>query len=164
MENKPRLNLIDGLIILIIAIVLAVGIYFIAGRNGSAGSDENASKIAEYKIQFVEREKVVADMFTAAKENGETVWVGEKERAEAVITDVLIELARKQTTDAENEKVVMAEIPELYDVTVTLRSAGQETETEIHAGGTAIHVGEETSVKGKGFAGYGFVTDLKLID
>lgn len=164
MENKPRLNLIDGLIILIIAIVLAVGIYFIAGRNGNAGTGENTSKTAEYKIQFVEREKVVADMFIAAKESGETVWVGEKERAEAMITDVLIEPARKQTTDTENGKVVMAEIPELYDVTVTLQSAGQETETEIHAGGTAIHVGEETSVKGKGFAGYGFVTDLKLVD
>lgn len=164
MENKPKLNLIDGLIILIIAIVLAVGIYFIAGRNGSTATGENASITAEYKIQFVEREKVVADMFIAAADSGETVWVGEKERAEAVITEVMVEPARKQTTDTENGEVVMAEIPGLYDVTVTLLSAGQETETEIRAGGTAIHVGEETSVKGKGFAGYGFVTDLKVVD
>ena len=164
MENKPKLNLMDGLIILIIVAVLAVGIYFIAGSGSSTTAGENGDIIAEYKLQFVEREKVVADMFIAAKESGETVWVGEKERAEAVVTDVLVEPARKQTTDIEDGKVMMAEIPGLYDVTVTLQSSGQETETEIRAGGTAIHVGEETSVKGKGFAGYGFVTDLKLVD
>ncbi len=164
MENKPRLNVMDALIILIIAAVIAAGVYFVAGMGGGTEVGEVADMTAEYKIQFVEREMAVAQQFVDAKESGETVWVGEKERAEAVIADVVVAPARKQTPNADDETVVLAEIPGLYDVTVTLQSKGAETDTEVIAGGRAMHVGEETVVRGKGFAGYGFVTDLKLVD
>lgn len=163
MENKPKFNFIDGIIVLLALLIVAGGGYYAASRS-KAKNAAAANVGVEYKIELLERDKAVADKFLAAKESHDTVWVGEKERAAATIEDVEVRPSRKLTTDTVNGRVFWAENPEFYDVTVTLRSNGSEGENDIKADNTPIHVGEETSVKGKGYAGYGFITGLELVD
>lgn len=163
MENKPKFNFIDGLIVLLVVLIAAGGVFYSVRRSKS--SDSAVSEITvEYKMELLEREQPIVDQFLAAQDRHDTVWVGEKERAEAEIVSVEVKPARKLTVDEVNGTASWAENPELSDITVTLRSTGTESDTDIKAGNTAIHVGEETSVKGKGYAGYGFITDMKIAD
>ena len=108
-------------------------------------------------------EKVLADKFVAAKDNGETVWIGTKERFEAVICDVQVESAAKMTTDLRTGKATLASDPTCYDVTITVKAAAVETDNAITASGTAIRVGAEAAIRGNGIAGYGFIIGLETI-
>lgn len=161
--TKPRFNFIDALIILFVALCVAVGGAFVVSRKENASGNENAVT-CEYKVQFTQAQRSLGELFTQAAENGETVWVSEKERAEAALVAVEVTPAKTLTTDSENERILAAKSPDLCDITVTLRSFGNETDEKITAGSVALHVGEEISVKGKGIAGYGYITELNLVD
>lgn len=160
--NKPKFNFIDGLIILLIVAVLSLGAYLLIG-NSSPESTENVQTVtAEYRVEFTQAEPEVYESFLKALENGENVWIGEKERFEGKIVDVTYAPATKVITNYQTGEAVLAEYPDLYDITVLLQSDAVETSDSITAAGTAIRVGSEVAVKGKGFAGYGFVVDLRV--
>lgn len=159
--DKPKFNLIDGLIIILVLAVIAAGIIFMTGNTPTDSSVAAQNTIAEYSVQFTQSEMSLFDSINAAKENGETVvWVGEKERFEGRIKEVIAVPATKITTNYRTGKAVLGEYPDLYDITITLESDVLETPSSITAAGTAITVGSEVAVKGKGFAGYGFIIDL----
>lgn len=161
--TKPKFNFIDALLILFVAVCIAVGGVFIMSRKDAAVGAEN-SITCEYKVQFTQAQKSLGELFAKAAENGEAVWVSEKERAEATLVAVEVTPAKTLTTDSDKERILAAESPDLCDITVTLRSNGYETDEKITAGSVALHVGEEISVKGKGIAGYGYITELDLVD
>ncbi len=160
--DKPKFNFIDGAILLILILVIAAGAFLLSSKNDVPSTAPNLT--AEYKIQFTKSEAYVADMFIkAAASNDKSVWVGEKERAKAEIVDVFVEPAHQLTAAPDKDFATWAEIPNLYDITVTLRSKASETDSQVKADNTPIRVGEEFVVRGKGFAGYGFLIDLELI-
>lgn len=162
--DKPKFNFIDALLILLIAAIIAVGVSFAASRRTGGKSNSDAAVTVEYRVQFTQAQPSLGELFRAAAENGETVWVSEKERAEATLVSAEVTPAQKINTDSENERIIIAESPDLCDITVTLRSSGSENERQITAGSVPLHVGEEVSVKGKGIAGYGYIIDMKKVD
>ena len=160
--TKPKFNFIDGLVILFIVAAIALGVYLLAGNSATTGETGGVQNItAEYRVEFTQSEPEVYESFLKALENGESVWVGEKERFEGKIMDVTYTPATKVITNYQTGEATLAEYPDLYDITVLLQSAAVETNDSITASGTAIRVGNEVAVKGKGFAGYGFVVDLR---
>lgn len=162
--DKPKFNLIDGLIILLLVAVIAAGIYLIKGSSASKSNlIEAKNSVAEYQVQFTQSEMYLFDLFKNAQESGESVWVGEKERFEGKIVDVTAAAATTLGTDYKNGKAVLSEYTNLYDITVTLRSDVVETASSISAAGNRLLTGSEVAVKGKGFAGYGFIIDLKIV-
>jgi len=160
--DKPKFNLMDGLIILLIILVAAAGIYFLKG-SGTPSSTEVQNTNAIFDIQLTRAEKSLYDKFSAAMENGESVWIGVKERFEGKIEEIALSPSSKITTDLHHGKSVLAEDPGLYDITITVKAAALETPSAISASGTEIRVGEETAIRGKGFAGYGFIVGLKTV-
>ncbi len=160
--DKPKFNFIDAAIILVIILAVVAGVFLLSSNNYN--STNQTELFAEYKIQFTKADLSLANKFTEASANGEIVWVGEKERAHAELIDALVEPAREITVDSKKGVFKWSEIPEQYDITVTLRSRANETASQICAENTPIRVGEELVVRGKGIAGYGFVIDLKLVD
>ncbi len=162
--DKPKFNILDGLIIVALVLVVAVGVFFIKGMGDGNATGMSTNTNAVFEIQLTKAEKALADKFTAAMENDETVWIGVKERFEAKIQDVLVEPSAKMTTDLRSGKAVLAADPTCFDVTVTLKAAAVETDSAISASGTAIRVGEETAIRGNGMAGYGFVVGLEAVE
>lgn len=160
--DKPKFNFIDAAIILVIILAVVAGAFLLS--SGSSTPTNQAELFAEYKIQFTKADLSLANKFTEASANGESVWVGQKERARADLVDVLVEPAREITVDSKKGVFRLSEIPEQYDITVTLRSRATETDSQICADNTPIRVGEEFAVRGKGIAGFGFLTDLNLVD
>lgn len=161
--DKPKFNILDGLIIVLLVLVLAVGVFLIKGMGQGDVGGVSTNTNAVFKIQLTKAEKVLADKFATAKENDEMVWIGTKERFEAKIRDVQIEPTKKITTDLRTGKAILAQDPTCYDVTITVEAAAVETDNAISASGTAIRVGEEAAIRGNGFAGYGFIIGLETV-
>ncbi len=161
--DKPKFNVMDGLIIAVLVLVIAAGVFFI-GRMG-AGNTQNAgtNTNAVFKIQLTKAEKALADRFAVAMENDETVWIGLKERFEGKLLAVDTVPSQRITTDLHSGKAVLASDPTCYDVTITIKSQAVETDSAITAATTQIRVGEEAAIRGKDFAGYGFIIGLETV-
>ena len=161
--DKPKFNLLDGIILLLIVAIAAAGVFLLTGRKSDNAAVDTQNTTAVFSVQFTKVDASVYDKFKAAMESGESVWVGIKERFEGKIEGLECGPSTKLTTNFRSGKAYLAEDPTTYAVTVTINTAVVETGSSISASGTAIRVGEETSVRGKGFAGFGFVTDLRTV-
>ena len=161
--DKPKFNLLDGFLIVLILLIVLAGALILM-RPQSTPADTTRTATAEYSIEFAKYDKSVADAFVAAKEAGETVWVSEKERFPAAITDVSITPAKTVTVDERRNRAVLGEDPSCYDITITLESTVTETNDAITASGNRLMVGEKISARSKSAAGNGYIVSLKLKD
>lgn len=163
--KKVKFNIIDFLIVLAVICAAFLCVTVLGNLKGiSTGGGANQVKM-RYSVEFTLRDKPILDEFLAAKERGDICYVSEKEKVPAKLVDVTYTPARKHTLDLETGELFFTDIPEKYDITVVLESDGTETENDLLAGGAAvIKVGDETSVKGKGYAGYGFVVSLDIVE
>lgn len=165
MRKKSKFNLVDILLILGIVITLAACLYvFISLKDTSAAPAADSVKMV-FTVELKQKEQSVVDAFTKALENGGSCFVSEKEKAPAVIKDVAVSTAKKSSSDMQTGEAKLSDVEGRYDLLITLEAEGTMTEKDILADGTApVKVGDEISVKGKGFAGYGFITSLELAD
>lgn len=162
--KKPKFNVIDCLIIMCVALCLAGGLYIFTNLKETSTSGANPVKI-RYTVEFTRRDAAAVSLFEEAAEKGDHCFVSEKEKADATLVKTEYTPAKVLTTNSLTGETDWADIPELYDITVTLESEGTETDDTLTAGtGTAIKVGDEISVKGKGYAGYGFITSLEIAE
>lgn len=161
--DKPKFNLLDGIILLLIVAIAAAGIFLFAGGNGGDTVVGTQNTQAVFKIQLTRVDESLYEKFRSALDSGESVWVGIKERFEGKIEELEFGPSTRITTDMRSGKAKLSEDPTAFDLTVTINAAAVENDGSISASGTPIRVGEETSVRGKGFAGFGFVIDLKTV-
>lgn len=163
--KKFKFNLIDFIIVLCIVCAGVLAVFVLGNLKGTTGGGEAETVTLKYSVEFTKKDKTVLDEFLAAKERGDSCFVSEKEKAPAVISDVIYTPAKEQTTNLRTGETGWGDIPELYDVTVVLESPGTHNNKDVIAGGSAVlKVGEEISVKGKGYAGYGFITSLDIVE
>ena len=163
--KKFKFNLIDFIIVLCIVCAGVLAAFVLGNLKGTSGGGEAETETLKYSVEFTKKDKIVLDEFLAAKERGDSCFVSEKEKAPAVISDVIYTPAKEQTTNLRTGETNWEGIPELYDVTVVLESPGTQNNKDVIAGGSAVlKVGEEISVKGKGYAGYGFITSLDIVE
>ena len=160
--DKPKFNFLDGVIILLVVVMVAAGVYFIKGR-GAASTVTEKNAVAEIQIQFTNVDESIYEKFAAVSDKDESVWVGIKERFEGKVSNAECGPAKKLSKDIYTGKAVMAENPTASDVTVTIKADVVETDSAIIASGTEIRVGEETAVRGKGVAGFGYITGIKIV-
>ena len=154
--KKVRFNLIDTLVVLAILLAIAAGAYYMLGGRGA---EVNSGVTVRYQIELANKEAYLTELF----KTGDRVQVSEKEKIEAVVTDVLVRPARQVSFNMETGAHEWQEIPGKYDILVTMESSGTETEEQVYASSTPIRVGEEMVVRGKGYAGFGFIVDLDVI-
>jgi len=64
--------------------------------------------------------------------------------------------------DLINGRYVIAEVPDAYDVVITIEANGNITPANIIVGGAEVKVGKKFFIKGKGYANQGFVTKITL--
>ena len=158
--TKPKFNFIDALIVIAVVLIAAAAVMIFGGKGDSNLATETQNTTATFKIQLAKAEKSLYDKFLAGMENDESVWIGIKERFEGKLTDIELSPSTRVGTDLSSGKSVLLEDPVLYDITLEVTADVLETPSQIAGASTPIRVGEETAIRGKGFAGYGFVIDL----
>lgn len=161
--NKPKFNFIDAIIILAAILLICAAVFVLSGKKGGGNTETNSVGVS-YEIQLTKIGKATAEAFEAAKSNGETLYVGDKERVPAEFAELEIAPAKKLSTNSETGEVFWAEIEGYYDVTLGLKSNGSETATEVCIENTQIHVGDALTVRSKGAAGHGYVTGLEITE
>ncbi|NLY44169.1 MAG: DUF4330 domain-containing protein [Clostridiaceae bacterium] len=153
-DNKGRLfgkiNIIDMLILLIIA-GAAAGAYvkFFKKDDKAVQSDRKIQYDIEIKAQ--------------TKEFADVIQTGDEIR-DSIRSDYLGKVVNKQVVptievnaNIEEGTFVTTEVPERYDIILTLEANGSVSGTSIKAEGTEIKVGQRMYIKGKGYAGSGYI-------
>ncbi len=157
MENKPKFNLMDALIIVLILAVATVGVLFIKSKTGSGNRD---TVTVRYSVEFKEKDAELGEMFIKALENKESATATEKDKIPAKIVDVEVVPSTTMVADSRTGKLIASEIPGKYNIIVTLESEATETDADISLGATPIAVGEELAVHGRGISGFGYVVAI----
>lgn len=157
--SKAKFNFIDALIILIIVLAVGIGIYFVASGKLSVRSGNGNIKI-QYQVEIKEKN---AD-YSSNINIGDKVLVGDKEKASAVVENIETVPFKIISEDKTQGIVHYSEVPDTYDVILTLSSGGSQTDTAIYADNTQIRVGEKITVRGNGYSGNGYIVGLEVED
>ena len=157
MENKPKFNLMDAFIIVLILAVATVGVLFVKSKTSSGNSE---TVTVRYSVEFKEKDAELGEMFKLALENGESATVTEKDKIPAKIVDVEVVPSTMIVANSNTGKLTKSEIEGKYDIIVTLESEATETDKDISLGATPIAVGEELAVHGRGISGFGYTVAI----
>lgn len=151
-EKKIKFTVIDAVIILVILAALATGVKKVIPMFMNAGGDE--------KIDFtvlIQKEDIgFADAITV----GDNVTVSLTEKDGGTVKDVKAEpavtLAYNSIDGAYSNEIIEGK----YDVYITIEAEASVSDLALKTGGTAVKVGAEIPVRGKGYASMGYVIDI----
>lgn len=152
---KFKFNSIDVLIIILLIITAAAGIWFLTNRGKA--SSQSISKTVEVMVELTDKDEA----FAALPKVGDPVVLGEKEKMDASVTDVTVKNATMPGYDMLDGKIINSEIPEHYDVQITVKAYGTETPGEVSINGNAVRVGMGLAMKAKNWSGYGYVLSVE---
>ncbi|MCI8979614.1 MAG: DUF4330 domain-containing protein [Clostridia bacterium] len=151
-EKKIKFTVIDAVIILVILAALAIGVKKVMPMFMNADGDE--------KIDFtvlIQKEDIgFADAITV----GDNVTVSLTEKDGGTVKDVKAEpavtLAYNSIDGAYSNEIIEGK----YDVYITIEAEASVSDLALKTGGTAVKVGAEIPVRGKGYASMGYVIDI----
>lgn len=155
---KVKFNSMDFIIIVILIAVVAALSWFMANRSSTSAAAQN--KTVKMTVELVNKEKAFADIPKA----GDAVVMGEKEKMDAVVTDVKVRNAVTPGYDILSGTIKESEIPDRYDVQITVSADGTESPAEVTINGTGVRVGMGVALKAKNWAGYGYAIDVDTVD
>ncbi|MEG1441205.1 MAG: DUF4330 family protein [Oscillospiraceae bacterium] len=154
---KPKFNIVDLIIILVCVAIVAVCVFVLPSRGSNAEKTGTRDIKAEYVVEVNNKEEA----YTKLGKVGDVVSVGDKEKLPAVIKKIEVKPYRRVGYDTIKGEAMWNEVPEKFTVLYTLESDAVDSEKSIAVNDTAIRVGEATTVKGKGYAGYGYILSVK---
>ena len=160
MNKKVKFNGMDAFIIIVLVLAIAAGAFLLFGNGGGSMQSSSGNKTeAEFMVELTARKKDFADLI----EIGDTVLVGEKEKAEAVVTAVDVSPGKSIGYDILDGRVLNSELDGDYDVKVTLRGKCVETDEYINLGMTELKVGLGVALSNKDWTGYGYVLAVDTV-
>ena len=157
MAGKRKLNLLDGLIILVVIggiLFAAIKLHLLPDVQGEG----NVSKKLVYTMEVARADEELTKMVKP----GDVVNVGVSGLEQSVVKNVEIEPGEQVLFDKENGRYVKVEIPDKYRMMVTLEGDAAVTPMSIGIGETPVRVGTEFVAKGKGYALVGYVLQADL--
>ncbi len=156
---KPKFNLMDCLIIVVLIVVIAFGAVMFKKISGAEENTQvSGNGTVEFKIEINNK----IESYTKIAKVGDKITVGEKEKIPATVTDIEVKPYKRVAYDALNATASWQEVPERYTVIYTLETEGTDTYSAVTAGGVPIRVGEETALRGKGHAGSGYIVAVDM--
>lgn len=152
-----RVNLIDILITVILAGVIACGAFMIASAFG-VDTAEKTDYTITYTLQFKGIEPTYADKIAA----GDTVVEAAKRFNLGTVTAVSVEPYIKDVFDEATGAMVAATHPDNLTMNVTLSADGYFADGSYYINGSRVAVGVGISIHAKNFAGTGYVSDMRV--
>ncbi|MDF2521896.1 MAG: hypothetical protein K0R84_2524 [Clostridia bacterium] len=148
-------NIIDILIIIIIAVIIGGGIYAYKEYQESLSTN---IKTVEYSVEI----KGVDEKFVNAINNGDLIRESVKGNSLGSVSGKSFVPSTNIYSDYLNGKYVVSQVPGKLDLILTLTSDAQVTDRSVSVGGLEIRIGQKIYVKGKGYAGEGFVINMNI--
>lgn len=152
---KIKFNLMDAFIITVLIAVIAGGTWFMTSRGKQQA--EISDKTVSVMVELTNKD----DEFSKLPQVGDIVIMGEKEKMKTKVTDVKVMAARMISYDVENGRILDSEIPNRYDVRITMQAAGMESPKEVTINGSGVRVGMGIALKAKNWSGYGYALSVE---
>ncbi|HPW40982.1 MAG TPA: DUF4330 domain-containing protein [Bacillota bacterium] len=152
-----RINIVDLIIILLIILTAVGGYMFFFGRDSK--QTLNTGKVVyDFEITNVNKD------FIDAINPGDPIRDNVRGNELGTVVSKSSRGATMLNEDLINGRYIIAEVPDAYDVVITIEGNANITPANIIVGGAEIKVGKKFSIKGKGYANQGFVTKMTLVE
>lgn len=159
-ENKGklfgRINIVDTIIILLIILVAVGGYMFFFGRSEKKVL-ESSKVVYDFEITNVNKD------FVDAINPGDPIRDSTRGNELGTVVSKSSRGATMLNEDLINGRYIIAEVPDAYDVVITIEADANITPANIIIGGAEVKVGKKFFIKGKGYANQGFVTKMTLV-
>ncbi|MCL2753101.1 MAG: DUF4330 domain-containing protein [Defluviitaleaceae bacterium] len=155
MENKKtKFNFIDVLIIIFVIAAIAFGAWFFFVRSGDSEIRE-----VRFTVEIRETPLGMHQNFPLGASVLESVFNFHL----GYIENVDHKPSTEPTFNHDTQTLHMTEIPNHYDILVTIISSANVNESRIMVEETALRVGNLIHLRGQGFAGYGFIIEIEIL-
>jgi len=156
-NEKRKFNIIDGVIVAIVIIVVAGGVWFFAaGRGGEPA-------YVYYTVELRHAPRAVVDTWIAiepyaqVRDSVRNYYLGR-------IINVTYENEFNINFDHGLNIFREIDVPERYRIEVIIRGRGSVSPSIIHVEGVPVRVGMNKYLRGFGFAGGGYVINMEVIE
>lgn len=151
-EKKAKFTAIDAIIILVILAVIVVGAIKILPSFTSGSEKEKV----DFTVMIQNKDEDFANAITV----GDDVTISLTEKDGGVVKNVESKPAVTMVYNSIDGTYSNEVIEGKYDVYVTIEADTDVSDLAIKAGGTAVKVGAEIPVRGKGYASTGYVIGI----
>ncbi len=159
--KKPKFNIIDVLIIVVILAVGAAGFYVLGNKTETQVKTETAEVLITIEEKDIDPVRMA--YFTENVKAGDAVTVGIKEKATGTLEAINVAPSKFiYDNPVTGEKEWKDEKSE-YDVSFTIRVNITETANDFLIGTAKVKVGKELNCVGKGYSGYGTVVGIEKV-
>jgi hypothetical protein len=149
------LNIVDIVIIILVIALIVGGVY--AYEKYRENLNANVETV-QYQVEI----KGVDEKFVAAINNGDFIRESVKGNNLGRVAGKSSVPATNINSDFINGKYVVAAVPGKLDLVLTLKADAKVTSRSINVGGLDIRIGQKIYVKGKGYAGEGFILNINF--
>lgn len=151
-EKKVKFTVVDALIILAVLAVIVVGAKKLL-PDMLNGSEEGK---VDFTVLIQKEDMGFADAITV----GDNVTVSLTEKDGGIVKDVKAEPAVTLAYNSIDGTYANEIIEGKYDIYITIEADASISDLAVKTGGTAVKVGAEIPVRGKGYASMGYVIDI----
>lgn len=151
-EKKVKFTVIDAVIIL--AVIIAVGIGAVKILPKFLNNSKNET--VEFTVLVQNKDSDFADAITI----GDSVTISLTEKDGGKVKEVKPEPAKTLAYNSIENTYSNEVIEGKTDVYITIEADTSVSDLAVKAGGTAIKVGTEIPVRGKGYASMGYVIEI----
>ncbi|MBQ9134258.1 MAG: DUF4330 domain-containing protein [Clostridia bacterium] len=155
-KRSFRINIVDVLITIVIACVIAVGAIMIANAFGVDASTDKESLTVEYTLQFNGLQPEFAEKVQA----GDAVVEAAKRLGLGTVVSVQSEPYTKDVYNEETGMMQVAEHPDYVTVYITIAADGYTSDEMYYVNGVKMAVGTGISIHTKNFCGTGYVSEM----
>lgn len=152
-----KINMIDLLIVLLL-LSIAAGAYLFFFGGSEKKVVETGKVVYEFEITNVNQD------FVDAITSGDPIRDSTRGNDLGTVVSKASRKATMLNEDLVNGRYVIAEVPNAFDVVITIEAQANITPANIIVGGAEIKVGKKFFIKGKGYANQGFITKITLME
>lgn len=151
-----KINIVDLLIVLLI-ISIAGGAYLVFFGGSDKQVVETTKVVYDFEITNVNMD------FIEAITPGDPIRDSTRGNELGTVVSKTSRKATMLNEDLINGRYIIADVPDAYDVVITIEARADITPANIIVGGAEVKVGKKFFIKGKGYANQGFVTKMTLV-
>ena len=151
-EKKVKFTVIDAVIIVVVLAVLFVGAKKLLPSIMSGSGNE--------KVDFTVLIQNEGENFADAITVGDRVTISLTEKDGGIVKNVETKPAVTLAYNSIDGTYANETIEGKYDVYVTIEADMEINDLSLKTGGTAVKVGAEVPVRGKGYASMGYVIEI----
>lgn len=151
-EKKVRFTGIDVIIVIVVLAVLAVGGAMLLPKIMNTSETE--------KVDFTVMIQSKDENFANAVTVGDNVTISLTEKDGGIVKAVESKPAEAMAYNSIDGTYSNEVIEGKYDVYITIEADASISDLAVKTGGTAVKVGSEIPVRGKGYASTGYVIDI----